>query len=84
MAHPHPVNSVSFVNAQVGYGVGVPGDAGALLKTDNGGPPECSRIGETLCGDECRMHRAVVSSCLLAQDRPLYIRGLCCHGDTSL
>ncbi len=37
MAHPHPVNSVSFVNAQVGYGVGVPGDAGALLKSDNGG-----------------------------------------------
>jgi photosystem II stability/assembly factor-like uncharacterized protein len=84
MAHPHPVNSVSFVNAQVGYGVGVPGDANAFLKTDNGGPPECSRIGETLCGSECRMHRAVVSSCLLAQDRPLYIRGLCCHGDTSL
>ena len=37
MVHPHPVNSVSFVNAQVGYGVGVPGDAGALLKSDNGG-----------------------------------------------
>jgi len=37
MAYPHPVNSVSFVNAQVGYGVGVPGDAGALLKSDNGG-----------------------------------------------
>jgi len=35
--HPRPVNSVSFVNAQVGYGIGVPGDAGALLESDNGG-----------------------------------------------
>jgi photosystem II stability/assembly factor-like uncharacterized protein len=45
MAHPHPVNSVSFVNAQVGYGVGVPGDAGALLKSDNGGRT-WSKIGD--------------------------------------
>jgi photosystem II stability/assembly factor-like uncharacterized protein len=37
MAHPHPVNGVSFVNANVGYGVGVPGNANAILKSDNGG-----------------------------------------------
>jgi photosystem II stability/assembly factor-like uncharacterized protein len=37
MTHPHPVNGVSFVNANVGYGVGVPGNASAILKSDNGG-----------------------------------------------
>jgi photosystem II stability/assembly factor-like uncharacterized protein len=35
VARPHPVNSVvSFVNAHVGYGIGLSGDP---LKSDNGG-----------------------------------------------
>lgn len=37
MVHPHPIEGVSFLNANVGYGLGVPGNASAVLKSTNGG-----------------------------------------------
>lgn len=37
MVHPHPVEGLSFLNTSVGYGLGVPGDANAVLKSTDGG-----------------------------------------------
>lgn len=37
MVHPHPVEGVSFLNANTGYGLGVPGNANAVLKSTDGG-----------------------------------------------
>lgn len=37
MAQPHPVEGLWFLNASVGYGLGDPGDANAVLKSTDGG-----------------------------------------------
>jgi photosystem II stability/assembly factor-like uncharacterized protein len=37
MVHPHPVEDISFLNGNVGYGLGIPGNADAVLKTVDGG-----------------------------------------------
>lgn len=37
MIHPHPVQGISFLNPKLGYGIGVPGNANAIVKTTDGG-----------------------------------------------
>lgn len=37
MVRPHPVGGLSFLNANVGYGLGVVGDANVVVKTTDGG-----------------------------------------------
>ena len=35
--HPHPTMGVSFVNQDIGFGIGVPGNANAVVRSSNGG-----------------------------------------------
>lgn len=37
MVHPSPVEGVSFLNSHLGFGLGTPGNANAVLKSTNGG-----------------------------------------------
>ncbi len=36
-AAPRPIYGIDFVNQRLGYGIGMVGDGGAVLRTDNGG-----------------------------------------------
>lgn len=35
--HPHPTIGISFVNQDIGFGIGVPGNANAVVRSSNGG-----------------------------------------------
>lgn len=37
MVHPHPVEGISFLSAKIGYGLGIPGNANAVVKSTDGG-----------------------------------------------